>query len=304
MFRFFITILFLFSGVQFTTAQGNNVNNEISEDEEPEGWVGEGTFTLFFSQVAFNNEWTGGGTSNYSGNTTISYNLNYTKGKISFDSRLLVDFGMTQNKDEPFQRKTSDRLEINSILGLKVEENSRWSYSWFVNFRTQFAKGFEYTDNEGVVERKEITRFLSPGYVQFGPGFLWKKSKNIKINITPATVRFTLIDPKYTRIEDYKEGAYFGVKKGESYRFDIGANVSGYFKFKLFKNVETEQIITLYSDYLDYPENVDIDYTANFVMKINKTLSTNLVFQAIYDDNVVSGFQIREVFGLGINFEV
>jgi hypothetical protein len=40
----------------------------------------------------------------------------------------------------------------------------------------------------------------------------------------------------------------------------------------------------------------------NMQMKINSYLSANLLFQAIYDDNAVSAFQIREVFGLGINY--
>jgi len=37
-------------------------------------------------------------------------------------------------------------------------------------------------------------------------------------------------------------------------------------------------------------------------MKVNKYISTNLVFQAIYDDNAQrNGFQIREAFGIGVN---
>ena len=51
----------------------------------------------------------------------------------------------------------------------------------------------------------------------------------------------------------------------------------------------------------DSPGNVDIDYQMNMVMKINKYLSTNVSFQAIYDDNAIGAFQIREVFGLGVN---
>ena len=41
----------------------------------------------------------------------------------------------------------------------------------------------------------------------------------------------------------------------------------------------------------------------NLVMNVNKYISTNVVFQAIYDDTVQDkGFQIREAFGLGLNF--
>lgn len=42
----------------------------------------------------------------------------------------------------------------------------------------------------------------------------------------------------------------------------------------------------------------------NVVMTINKYLTTNLIFQAIYDDNAVGAFQIREMFGLGINYKL
>jgi hypothetical protein len=67
------------------------------------------------------------------------------------------------------------------------------------------------------------------------------------------------------------------------------------------ENVSMENILNLYSNYLDKPQNVDIDYQMNLSMKINRYLSTNLTFQAIYDDNAVGAFQIREVFGVGFN---
>ena len=68
------------------------------------------------------------------------------------------------------------------------------------------------------------------------------------------------------------------------------------------KNVSAENFLTLYSNYLDKPMNIDIDYQINIVMTINKTLSANFTFQTIYDDNAFQGFQTREVFGLGVNY--
>ena len=68
-------------------------------------------------------------------------------------------------------------------------------------------------------------------------------------------------------------------------------------------NVSFENILTLYSNYLDKPQNVDLDYTANIVMKINKYLSANFTFQAIYDDDAARAFQIRELLGLGLSYK-
>jgi hypothetical protein len=65
-----------------------------------------------------------------------------------------------------------------------------------------------------------------------------------------------------------------------------------------------DNVLLLYSNYLDKPGNVDINYSAAVNMKVNEWLSANLIFQAIYDDNAVGAFQIREVFGLGLNYKL
>ena len=62
-----------------------------------------------------------------------------------------------------------------------------------------------------------------------------------------------------------------------------------------------ENILNFYSNYLEDPQNVDIDYQLNVVMKINKYLSTNFAFQTIYDDNAFRGFQTKQIIGLGVN---
>ena len=131
---------------------------------------------------------------------------------------------------------------------------------------------------------------------------LWKKSENFYVNIAPATARFIFVDSDFTSVEGYQDGDYFGVDKGSSSRFELGASVSAYAKFDIIENVKMENILNLYSNYLEDPQNVDIDYTMNVKMKINDLLSTNFIFQTIYDDNAVGAFQVREVFGLGFNY--
>ena len=127
---------------------------------------------------------------------------------------------------------------------------------------------------------------------------LWKKSDNLKLNIAPLTSKLVIVDKDLTLPNE----AYFGVEEGKSSRYELGASLSGYAKFNLMENVTIENILNLYSNYLEDPQNVDLDYTMNLVMTINKYLSANLAFQTIYDDNAFEGFQTREVFGLGVNY--
>lgn len=286
----------LFAGITTAFAQ--------DDAEEPkDGWTKKGQFSLLFNQAAFNAEWQGGGTSNYAGNVSVTYDFNYRQGKFTWDNRIIGDFGMTKIKDDEFARKTNDRLEYNSILGRQLND-SKWYASFFLNFRTQFAKGYEFSEDEvtGETIRTETTHFLSPGYLQAGPGFLWKQDENLHFNIAPATARLIFVDDAFTSVPGYVDGDYFGVDAGEATRFEFGAAFSGYAKFGLAENVSMEHILNLYSNYLEDPQNVDIDYTTNLVLTVNKYLSANVTFQAIYDDNAVKGFQIREVLGIGFNY--
>lgn len=281
-----------------------NINAQEKEnDVPPNGWTTDGNVQLLFNQSAFNKEWTGGGTSSIAGNITLNYEENYRYNNFSWTNRIFADYGLTKVRDDQFIRKTSDRLEINSVAGYQLE-NSNWYYSFFTNFRTQFDKGYDFITNPETQEatRIETTNFLSPAYLQVGPGFMWKKNENFVINIAPATGRFIFVDSKFTSGPDYVDGEYFGVNAGKSSRFEFGASLSGYLQFQIMEDVVMENSLNLYSNYLENPGNIDIDYLMNLEMGINQYLSANLLFQALYDDNAVGAFQIREVFGLGINY--
>ncbi|MDH7446290.1 DUF3078 domain-containing protein [Aquimarina sp. 2201CG14-23] len=269
-----------------------------------EGWKKIGKFSLFFNQSAFNFDWQGGGTSNIAGNTALNYEFNYKRKSLTWDNKILADYGLTFLKGENFARKTNDRVEFNSRLGQRIGE-SFWNYSLFVNFRSQFAKGYSFSKDPDTDEtiRTEETHFFSPAFIQIGPGILWKKNDNFNVNIAPVTSRMIFVDDRFTTVPDYVDGDYFGVDAGKSSRFEFGGSLAAYTKFKLIKNITIENILNLYTNYIEDPYNVDIDYTLNLNLIVNKYISGSFAFQAIYDDNATSGFQIREVIGLGLNYE-
>lgn len=290
-----LCVLYCFS----LSAQDNS-----DEEDVKEGWTKEGNFQFLFNQSAFNAEWQGGGTSNIAGNALINYDFNYVKDRTTWDNKLILEYGLTKQEDSEFARKTNDRVEFNSVYGYQISPDSSWSYSFFVNVLTQFAKGYRFSEDEDGNEiRTERTRFLSPGFFQAGPGLLYKRDDDFTINVAPATARLIVVDDRFTTGVDYVDGAYFGVDAGESSRFEFGASINALYNFTIAENVTMDNVLLLYSNYLDKPDNIDINYSTNVNMKINDWLSTNLIFQAIYDDNAVGAFQIREVFGLGLNYK-
>lgn len=263
-------------------------SQEVTQESPPVSpWKKVGTFSFLVNQSSFDN-WIAGGVSNISGAIGVNYDFNYSKANWSWDNKIIVAFGITKIKELDIQ-KSNDRLEWNSVLGKKAK--GIWNYSLFLNFKTQF------TDDLNS-ETKGPTRILSPGYLQVGPGILWKKSDDLKVNISVATLKLIVVDKELTLPDD----AYFGVEEGSSVRYELGASIGAYYKFTLMENITMENILNMYSDYLEDPQNVDFDYTINIVMGINKYFSTNLAFQAIYDDNAFQGLQTRQMIGLGINY--
>lgn len=273
---------------------------KLLADTTKTGWKTKGKVSLLFNQSNFNN-WVAGGENNISGNLGVNYDFNWSKKDWTWDNKVLGSYGLIKTKNADYEKKTDDRFEFNSVLGKKAF--GEWYYSFFLNFRTQFTKGYLYeTDVNGAEIRTENTNFISPGYLTFGPGMFWKKNENLKVNLAPLTSKLTFVDKKYTSVPGYVDGTYFGVDTNKSMRYELGFYASGYYKFNLMTNVSLENTLNLYTNYLEDPQNVDMDYTLAVFMKINRNMSANLNFQAIYDDNAFKGFQTREVFGLGVNF--
>ena len=67
-------------------------------------------------------------------------------------------------------------------------------------------------------------------------------------------------------------------------------------------NISMENILNLYSNYMDKPENVDVSHQLNLVMQVNKYISANLNLHILYDDNMLQDTQFKEVFGVGFNY--
>lgn len=251
-------------------------------------WTRKGVFTFLANQSSFSN-WQAGGQNNFAGNVGVNYDFNYKNGDWNWDNKIIASYGLTKIKGADTQ-KTDDRLEFNSLLGKKA--SGYWFYSAFFNFKTQMDTGLD-----PATQTVKISHFFSPAYFQFGPGMLWKKSDNLKVNIAPATSKLIMVHDHFTEF-----GSSFGVEQGDTSRYELGAAVNGYYKFNIMENVSVENILNLYSNYLEDPQNVDIDYQLNIVMKINKYLSTNFAFQTIYDDNAFRGFQTKQIIGLGVNY--
>lgn len=262
-------------------------------------WTTSGNTTINFSQVSLSN-WAAGGKSSMSGVFMLNYAANYKKDKISWDNTFDFRYGFLKEEDQNL-RKSDDKIDISSKLGIEAGKN--WFYSGLLNFKSQFASGYNYPDTDNA-----ISKFMAPGYVNLGLGADYK-TDNFSLMMAPMSGKFTFVTDN-----DLSDEGAFGVEEGKTMRAELGATVKAQFKKDIWENVTLDTKVDLFSNYLDQPKNIDIDWTFKIIMKVNDYLSANLITQMIYDNDVkIQGddetmppspaLQFMESFGVGLTFK-
>ncbi len=289
------------SAVTFLSLQVSAQESEGEENLEidtTKTWTIMGENTFLLNQSSFSN-WAAGGVNSLAGNLIFNYDFNYKKDKWNWDNKLIAAYGQTYQKETDW-RKNDDRFAINSLLGYQAAE--KWYYTFFMNFNTQFANGYEYKDQ---IRGRKISAPFAPAYLSFGPGMAFKESDNFKINISPASARFVMVGAESLRPD-------YGVDPDKFSRNEFGAALDAYYKVGLMENITFENILKLYSNYLQDPQNIDVDYLANLNLQVNRFISVNAAVQLVYDDNVNvlksdgtkgPGLQVRQILGAGVTYK-
>lgn len=172
-----------------------------------------------------------------------------------------------------------------------------------MSFKSQFAAGYNYPDTDNA-----ISKFMAPGYLNIGLGMDYK-TDGFSVMMAPVSGKFTFVTD-----DDLAADGAFGVEPGNNLRAELGATVKAQLKKDIMKNVTLDTKVDLFSNYLDQPKNIDIDWTFKIIMKVNDYLSANLITQMIYDNDVkIQGddenipgspaLQFMESFGVGLTFK-
>ncbi len=246
--------------------------------------------------------WVAGGQNSLSINAFSHMHANYSKNNLKWQNTLDLAYGMLKQQDLPM-RKTDDKIELNSQLGLKAFDS--FYYTLLFNFKTQFTVGYKYTETDST----KISNFMSPGYLVFSAGMDYKPSKYFGLYASLVSGKVTIVtDPDLSAI-----GAY-GVDTGKTVRYELGAYAKISFNKEIIKNVTLITNINLFSNYLKNPQNIDVNADVFVAYKATKYLTFNIKTNFIYDDDIKilidqqtgktgPRLQTMEIFGLGLTFK-
>lgn len=306
---FMISAAFLMMGAVFA--------QDSAKVESP--WKKGGLAGLNFSQTYLSN-WQGGGQNAINGTVLVNLFANYKKDKWTWDNTFDGAYGLTRLGEEGVLQKTDDRIEINSKVGRSTPVvNTYWAA--MVNFRTQWDAGYDYSQDPSPL----ISNPFAPAYIVAGLGIDYKPSKDFTVYISPVTSKTTIVNN-----QRLANAGSFGVTpavydasgavvtEGEMIRYEVGGFLKMQYARELMTNVKLSTKLDLFSNYLNNPQNIDVNWETLIGMKINKFLSASLSTNLIYDDDIRlavdrnddgkdDGFgprvQFKEVFALGIQFQ-
>lgn len=262
-------------------------------------WKFGGITSLAFSQVSLY-QWAAGGEASFSGAGLFNVYANYKDENTSWINTLEMGYGLIKQGD--LTKKSNDRIEFTSQFGKKASE--KWFYSAMLNFKTQFADGYNYP-NDSVA----ISTFFAPAYLTGSIGMDYKPNDKLQIFISPITSKLTFV------MDDTLSAAgNFGVEAGEKFRAELGGYVKIGYATALMENVDLKTRIDMFSNYMKTNElkDVDVNWELLITMKINEFLSATLNTLMIWDNDITvlkedgtsgTGVQFKEVFGLGLSYK-
>ncbi|HRP52193.1 MAG TPA: DUF3078 domain-containing protein [Fluviicola sp.] len=319
--KLILALSLLFTTISFAQEEYEKIRNDIKKLDNVHDsmikkyWTVTSLFGLNGSQTSFVN-WAAGGRNNVAVLGFIDFSAIYQKKRIKWSNDVKLALGGMYYTDSTGKKqglqKTDDRIDAATSFGFEFKKH--WFLTAIGGFRTQFLDGFSYPNDS-----TPISRFMAPGYANFSLGIEYAPVPYFNAYISPIASKMTFVND--TRLAD--AGA-FGVKKAEydlttgdllkhglKFRSEFGAYFRARFQKELVKNIEMKTRLELFTNYIENPQNIDVNFENIFTFKIYKFFSASLQWNLIYDDDIqirdAKGktgprTQFKSVLGLGISY--
>ncbi len=267
---------------------------EIELTNDSSYWDNAFVFYTGFNRVNLYN-WAAGGLNFMEIHGLADIWLDYKHNKFHWNNFIGLSLGVIKSSygNEGLWLKNDDRIELTSKFSKRTPH--LWDYSFLINFRTQFIKGY-YSEYD-LENKSYMDNFLSPVYPIVGFGFDYHLNNRLTAYVSPITAKSTLV------LDDsLKKVGVFGLIPADSgFRTEAGFYTNILFTHdSLFnhKNLSFMADLTLFNNYLPNKKIINNVVSKSYSFTIDVTLELlatykisdffNLTFSGylIYDDDI------------------
>lgn len=267
--------------------------------QEEEGWSHNGLAGFNLSQTAFTN-WSAGGENTVADNIYFNGSLNYKKDKLSWTNDLSANYGQNFTQNTGW-RKSIDNLNFASKLGHQISETVY--YAALLDFKSQLADGYKYTDDDKTL----VSKFLTPSYLNLSVGIDYKPNSHIAVYYSPVAGKLTMVT-------DTLLSEAYGIDAGKKVRPQLGSIFKVNVDYTFFEDkVTLKSVLDLFTAYDDTFGKVDVNWDVLIGYNLTKLLTLTFQSTLKYDDDIktvddegnIRGakVQFKEMVGLGISYK-
>ena len=267
--------------------------------QEEEGWSHNGLAGFNLSQTAFTN-WSAGGENTVADNIYFNGSLNYKKDKLSWTNDLSANYGQNFT-DNTGWRKSIDNLNFASKLGHQITETVY--YAALLDFKSQMADGYKYTDDDKTL----VSKFLTPSYLNLSVGIDYKPNSHIAVYYSPVAGKLTMVT-------DTLLSEAYGIDAGKKVKPQLGSIFKVNVDYTFFEDkVTLKSVLDLFTAYDDTFGKVDVNWDVLIGYNLTKLLTLTFQSTLKYDDDIKTAdsegnirgakVQFKEMVGLGISYK-
>lgn len=227
---------------------------------------------------------------------------------------------ITQKSDDriylesKFGQKVNDKLSYTANYNFRSQFTDGWTYA---TPNAAIIAKYGGTNLEDLTKAQQRmawkdarvgkSGFLSPAYTNLALGIDWLPTSWLTFNIAPLTGGFVIVRDEQFRkaygmdlLDEYaiapeeSDPGYAeyqaAIANGSAYRsarFEFGAQIKMDAKLKVNDNLSGSTQLLLFSNYLDHPENIRVNWDCRFDWKLAKYFTLTLTSNLIYDDKVM-----------------
>ena len=244
-------------------------------------WVTGGGVGADFTSLSLFNPVVGAGSNRIGFGALLSFFADRNTDNYVWTNLLSLQLAVQRigSNDNSFE-KNLDLLRYVTRIG-KHTENERLDVAFDGDLRTSFLPTFEgnlLRDNGAPL----LSKFFAPVTIQAGLGIDYRANKHISLFFSPASLKWIYVGNDEIAALDVQ-----GNRPGSRSRLDFGSNAKVIYKDVFFdERLAIISSLNLFSNYLENPQNIDINFNATIDLRITDGLSLNLTTETIYDDNI------------------
>ncbi len=207
---------------------------------------------------------------------------------------------LASGENIPFQ-KAIDEFRLSSKLGFRTSQNSKFYYAADFGFLSQLTPTFRGTEeypgnflsNIGDAEADPLARFFSPAVITVSAGVDFKPIDELSIYYSPIGGKFIVVGDDAIAVQGVHGNPVTKDDDGNVIDFDnVFSQLGSLLKIAYTDKYASKKItftsnLALYSNYLNNPQNIDIDWTNELGYTIFEGLQLALTLNIFYDDDVL-----------------